>query len=191
MSVAEVLTNAENILNVLQSFGFKSYILSGCSIPVFITDIVKVKDSTKNIVRKEMLAWKALRKEGKFDNLLFSDYGVRGPNSAVNVMSPDTNGKIRYTVANECLISLGHSQRAPDKWGQMKEVSQRVINSGYFIDSSFSWGDEYISQCSQGLALTKGVNHWIAVDTNHHLAYVLSELHKHFEEEAIHVTTPF
>ena len=180
MSLSDILNDAETILTLLKTFGFNSYILAGCSIPAFITEVVKTKDSTKTILRKEVVAWKALRKSLKMYNLLFSDYGIRGPNSAVGIMSPDTNGKIRYAIPNECLISLGHSQQAPDKWGQMKAVSKKVVDSGSFMLGSFSWGDEYILKCSQGLVPTKGVNHWIAVDTNHHLAYILQELDEYF-----------
>ncbi len=178
--LSDILNNAENILTLLKSFGFESYLLAGCSIPAFITEVVKTKDSTKTILRKEVVVWKTLRKSLKMMNLHFSDYGIRGPNSAIGIMSPDTNGKIRYAVPNECLISLGHSQQAPDKWGQMKAVSKRIVDSGHFMTGSLSWGDEYILKCSQGLVPTKGVNHWIAVDTNHHLAYILQELEEYF-----------
>ena len=179
MSLSDILDGAENVLNLLKTFGFDSYVLAGCSIPAFITEVVKIKDSIKAILRKEVVSWKTLRKDLKMDNLLFSDYGIRGPNSAVGVMSPDTHGKIRYAIPNECLISLGHSQQAPGKWGQMKDVSKRIVDSGHFMSASLSWGDEYILECSQGLVPTKGVNHWISVDTNHHLAYILLELEEY------------
>lgn len=177
-SIDEIINDVNNVLNLLSSFGFSYHILAGCSIPSSINEAVSKKDSSAIVIRKEMVVWKAIYESNVIENLIFGDYCVRGPNSATSGIFPDVNGKIRYTIDDAYFISRGHSQREVDKWGQMRDVSKRVIESGYFVGREYSWADDYIYQCYKGTLPTGGAGTWIGVDTNHHLAYVVDEVHQ-------------
>lgn len=189
-SIADIMESASRVLDTLLSRGFKYYVIAGCSVPSIINEAVKEKDSCATILRKEMIVWRALIEDYKSINLLLGDYGVRGPRSAMVSVSPDTNGKIRYTMQNGFYISRGHSQREPDKWGQMREVSRKIVTSGYFLGEDFSWGDKYILDCSKGLVKTGNAAIWIAVDTNHHVAFVLAEIAEAVVAKTVPVASP-
>jgi hypothetical protein len=176
-NILEVTEKASRILELTSNYNFKYYVIAGCSMPPYINEAVKKPDSASIILRKEMVAWKAIKSNYPSLNVIFGDYGVRGPNAAPpGTIAPEMNGKLRYTVTNEYLVSRGHSQTKSDKWGQMVQVCDRVVKSGYFIGAGFSWGDEYIYQCSIGEAHAGGAKLWIAVDTNHHMAFVVAEI---------------
>lgn len=177
ISIDDMTDVSSHLLNVLNRYNFKYIVIAGCSVPSDISQAVKNKDSVGTVVRKEMIAWKALRANNPELNLIFGDYGVRGPNSATEgTIAPHINGKVRYTINDAFFISRGHAQTQNGGWSQMKTVCEKVINSGHYLFESFSWGDEYMLKCSKGLEKTGGVNLWIAVDTNHHMAYVIHEV---------------
>lgn len=176
-SILDITEIASNILELTSHYEFKFYIIAGCSMPSYINGAVKNPDSASTLLRKEAIAWKAMRGNFPKLNVIFGDYGVRGPNSAPpGTKAKDMNGKLRYTIQNELFVSRGHPQTAPDKWRQMVQVCDRVVKSGYFIGPSFSWGDKYLYDCSIGEAHPGGAGLWIAVDTNHHMAFVVSEI---------------
>jgi hypothetical protein len=63
-----------------------------------------------------------------------------------------------------------------------------VVNSGHFIGPNFSWGDERIVECRDGLF---SANHgqWVGIDTNHHIAWVVSEV-REFELQRATADSP-
>ena len=53
----------------------------------------------------------------------------------------------------------------------------RLINSIYYEDVSFSWGDNKIFECAHGINNFIGnPTQWVAIDTSHHIRYVLEEI---------------
>ncbi len=57
----------------------------------------------------------------------------------------------------------------------MWELAQKIINSGHYLGAKFSWGDSEILRCSNK-EFKGNAGQWIAIDTNHHLAYVIAEV---------------
>lgn len=170
----DITSDATSVLKLLSGYGFRYIATAGSSMPKSVDLAVKKKDSTAKVIRKEMLLWQALRTEFSGIPLVFGDYGVRGPGSNDAIRNPNANAKIRYTCDKAFLVSRGHS--IAGGWAlQMPAVAAEIANSKEFLPG-FSWGDQVIADCSNGLPVKNGHGKWIAYDTSHHLAFVVEEV---------------
>lgn len=170
----DITSDASRVLELLSGYGFRYIATAGSSMPKSVDLAVKKKDSTAKVIRKEMLLWQALRTEFSGVPLVFGDYGVRGPGSNDAIRNPNANAKIRYTCDKAFLVSRGHS--VAGGWAlQMSAVAAEIANSKEFLPG-FSWGDQIIADCSNGLSVKNGHGKWIAYDTSHHLAFVVEEV---------------
>jgi hypothetical protein len=70
------------------------------------------------------------------------------------------------------------------KGAQMYDLAKTVVDSIHYMGEDFSWGDERILACSNG-EFKGSSTEWIAIDTNHHLAWVVAEV-KEFELKLMH-----
>lgn len=177
ISAIDLFSKFDSLFNLLHQFRFKSYSIAGCSLPKSIDLAVKEKYSCGSVMRKEMLLWKNVRKQHSQFPIFFGDYSVRGPNTAERAFG-NTNGKIRYTTNMEYFIARGQSMSLPPKGEQMWGLSQAVIDSGHYLEPSFSWGDAEILRCSQQ-EFKGSASSWVSIDTNHHLEYVVAEITEH------------
>lgn len=175
ISLEELIEQASGIIELLGSMGFKFFATAGCSLPPTIDRAVKKQNSTGKVVRKEMLLWQTLSAEYPQHKWFFGDYGVRGPNTAEDVISPHTNGKIRHTIGQHFFIVRGHSVQTGDKGAQMHKLAKIVIESPHYMGDGFSWGDARILACSKE-EFKGNSSDWIAIDTSHHIAYVVAEI---------------
>jgi hypothetical protein len=57
----------------------------------------------------------------------------------------------------------------------MSGLAATVVNSPHFFGEHFSWGDGEIKLCSSQGAFGNPCT-WIAIDTNHHLVFVVQEV---------------
>lgn len=182
LSVEDLTNQAERVMQVLAPMGFRFFSTAGCSLPPTIDKAVKKQNSTGKVIRKEMLLWQALRVTYPDVRWVFGDYGVRGPNTAEDVISPHTNGKIRHTIGQSYYIVRGHSVQQGDKGAQMHNLAKTVVDSAHYMGEDFSWGDARIMACSHG-AFKGSSTDWIAIDTSHHMAWVVAEVEE-FELKA-------
>lgn len=174
LSIEDLIAGAERVMQILKPMRFKFFSTAGCSLPPTINTAVKKQNSTGKVIRKEMHLWQVMRAEHPDVRWMFGDYGVRGPNSADN-KSPHTNGKIRYTIDRSYHIARGHSMQQGDKGAQMHKLAKEIVDSVHYMGEDFSWGDSRILACSNGEF--KGISTtWIAIDTNHHIAWVVAEI---------------
>lgn len=181
-ALTDLLDQAEKVMQVLIPMNFKVFITAGCSLPPTINEAVKNQDSVGKVLRKEMLLWQSLRTQFPNVSLRYGDYGVRGPSSVDDVIAPDANGKIRHTISQNYYVVRGHSMRKDDKGAQMYKLAASLVSSPYFMGEDFSWGDSQIALRSKALTDSAikigpgGHTTWIAIDTNHHLAYAIGEV---------------
>jgi hypothetical protein len=175
VSIQTMLDRAEAVMQVCQPLGFSAYATAACSLPPSIDGAVKEQNSSGKVVRKEMLVWKALRTTYIKAQWIFGDYGVRGPNTADEAIAPHMNGKIRHTIDQAYFVVRGHSIQYGAKGAQMYGLAKTVVNSIHFMGEDFSWGDQRILECSDGQFKGNSTD-WIAIDTNHHLAWVTAEV---------------
>lgn len=174
-TVPDLVSKSERAIDLLSRAGFKIFRLAGCSLPAFISQSVKTKNSTGLVVRKEMEAWRTLIVQPGLNSLGFSDYGIRGPNAKETGGASNANGKIRYTIDREIFIARGYPLTEGLKGAQHQELARLVIKSGHWVDEKFSWGDQEILRCSEG-EFSGSSSDWIAIDTNHHIHSVVREV---------------
>lgn len=172
---SDLIGEFESLFNLISVYGFMSYSIAGCSLPKTINKAVKKPNTCGVVLRKEMLLWRDARKRFPRFPIYFGDYGVRGPNTNEGVRSKNTNGKIRYTVDKEYFVARGQSISMPPKGEQMWALAQKIIDSDHYLGAEFSWGDSEILRCSNK-KFKGNAGQWIAIDTNHHLAYVIAEI---------------
>ena len=178
VSVEQMVERGYRVMDELADLGFKDFAAAGSSIPPSIDVAVPEPDSTGRLIRREWTVWRTLRAAYPRYSWLFGDYGVRGPKSVDDIISTHTNGKIRYTTTDSYFIARGHSMQMEGKGEQMYELAQTIMNSRHYMGSDFSWGDEEIVRCSRGEF--KGTSTtWIAIDTSHHMAWVVQEVAEH------------
>jgi hypothetical protein len=72
-------------------------------------------------------------------------------------------------------IERGHAFRDDGNQAQMYGLSLRLVTSAHFLGSGFSWGDDQILLCSRRVVLGS-TTLWVAIDTNHHLTFVVQEV---------------
>ncbi|MEX3012246.1 hypothetical protein AB3538_01970 [Acinetobacter baumannii] len=60
--------------------------------------------------------------------------------------------KIIYTIDKNYYVVRGHPfSRDGGSHGHRKQLAMRLINSIYYEDVSFSWGDNKIFECAHGI----------------------------------------
>ena len=62
------------------------------------------------------------------------------------------------------------------KFKQYRKLSRIVLDSRYYCDSTFSWGDNYIQECADGTGKTGHLPMWRQVGTNHHIEKVTQDI---------------
>lgn len=181
-SIEATAAKASDMIRQLEVFGFKYFIICGCSLPGSIDLAVSDRDSQGFVLRKEMLIWKMLREEFPGLAIVGGDYGVRGPTTK-EIRSKYTNGKIRYSVRDQEFVVRGHPFLDDHDHLQMYGLAEAVVTSPHFLSGDFSWGDAQILLGShRGGALD--LSRWIAIDTNHHLTFVVQEVEE-FERQLV------
>jgi hypothetical protein len=183
MSIEMLVQKSDSIIRQLEEeFGFGHYIIAGCSIPRSIDLAVSSRDSSGMVLRKEMLTWQALRLSIPDLPLVSGDYGVRGP-TTTEVATKYINGKIRYTTKKQTYVVRGHAFIDDHSNAQMSGLAKTVVRSPHYLGENFSWGDGQIKFCSDHGAFGNPGT-WIAIDTNHHLVFVVQEVEE-FERDRV------
>jgi hypothetical protein len=174
-SLSTLIAQAEDIVRQLGQFHFGNYVIAGCSLPPSIDLAVAKRDSDGSILRKELLVWQDLRTTFSEQSIICGDYGARGP-TTVDTPSKYMNGKIRYTIDKQHFIVRGHAFYN-DNYSrqQMFDLAERVVASSHFLGEGYSWGDQQILSSSRR-SFVGGPAEWIAVDTNHHVTFVVDEI---------------
>lgn len=174
-SITEIQQKIEKTIESIEDYNFRFASIAGCSLTSMINEMVPEQNSTGNVLRREYVAWKAIRTAYPKTKIIFGDYGIVSPNAADGIRTPHANGKIRYTIKDEYLIVRGHSRSQGNKGEQMYDLSEIVVKSRHYLGESFCWGDSRIKDCSK--RLFKGnLGGWVAIDTNHHLQFVLTDV---------------
>ncbi|HEY9099307.1 MAG TPA: beta family protein [Thiobacillus sp.] len=179
ISVPDLIKDAENAVSVLRSLGFGTVIIAGGSMPAVVNKAVDSTDAEGCIPRIEMLAWKAIFSGSQDRNIIFGDHLIRNPNAAEGVIAPNANAKIRYTINNQFFIVRGHSKKLDSLTIQHKKLSAKLVGSAHYLMPTFSWGDGELLNCSNGVKEIREATTMIAVDTNHHINAVISEVFEH------------
>ncbi|UGQ46158.1 beta family protein [Massilia endophytica] len=183
-SVPDVLGDAETAIDAVRSIGFETVVIAGSSMPATINLAVDEPDAVGCIPRIEMMAWKAIFEDRNDLKIVFGDYAVRNPDALDGVPAPHANAKIRYTISNQTFVVRGHSKKITRLAIQNTELACILVSSHHYMGPTFSWGDSQILQCSVGAVEMGSPTTWIAIDSNHHIQAVLTEV---FEFQRRHI----
>lgn len=134
------------------------------------------------VPRKEWNIWKmvvALDKRAN-DYCMFGDFGADNSNILFKGGGlPITH--LRYTLSSDWLVvrggasSVGAEGVAPID-GTLREVSRKIIASGFFAGDTFSAGDEFIADCAAGRCSLGSASEWRNANMNHHITRVVIDL---------------
>ena len=179
MSVPDLIEDAESAVSILRGLGFGVVIIAGSSMPAAVNEAVKTRDAEGCIPRIEMHAWKAIFSGSQDHHIIFGDYLIRNPNAPDGVIAPQANAKIRYTIRNQFFIVRGHSKQLDSLAIQHEELSKKLVGSDHYLTPTFSWGDGEVLNCSAGVKEIRDPTTMIAIDSNHHISAVVSEVFEH------------
>ena len=176
VSVPDLIANAEMAVTTLRSLGFNFVIIAGGSMPTAVNKAVNTPDAEGCIPRIEMMAWKAIFSGSKDHQIIFGDYLIRSAEAAEGVIAPHANAKIRYTIDNQFFIVRGHSKKLDSLTIQHKELTQKLVASPHYMGAPFSWADSGMLNCSVGITEIRDATMMIAMDSNHHISAVVTEI---------------
>lgn len=155
---------------------WRSFTLLAGSFPASMAEI---RTSPTLVPRGEWQLYKHLVAEFASSGLrqpIFGDYGVANPavlQMDMRLVKPSAS--IRYT-AEDCWYVLKGANVRDYRFGQYRKLCSQVVASPHFCGHSYSWGDEYISNCAQGSVSTGNLTTWRSVGTNHHISKVVHDL---------------
>jgi Beta protein len=145
------------------------------------------KDSL--IDRAEISMWDKLAEMDVRRKPTFGDYGVVNPKGQyIPTGEPITAAPtIRYTDDANWIILRGQSTRKDASgFEQFRTLSERLVRRAEYRNSSFAWGDRYISECANSRTDGPGnLKKWVAVCTNHHLTLVSRQMSSGYVSNAI------
>lgn len=180
-AIIDILEDADTANSILKALGFEVIIIAGGSMPTGINEAVNTPDAEGCILRIEMMAWKAIFKQLADRGIVFGDYIIRNPLATEGIISPHANAKIRYTITDQHFIVRGHSKKYDNLTVQHKELAQKLVSNSHYLGAPFSWGDSELLNCSLGLTEVRDHTGMIAIDSNHHIKVVVTEV---FEEHS-------
>ena len=168
---------------------FKSVICLATSCPINLMQIKS--NSVGAIPRYEYELWDSLNSNKVLNmNFIFGDYTIFNPEydpTGFNPLTMTSGAKIRYTSEGSIFVYKGHSLKkkkedalrpdAPSPYKQFHKLCKEIVmNEKLFCGSSYSWGDEYISNCAEETVKSGGQEKWVTVAVNHHIEYVCDQV---------------
>jgi len=156
---------------------WRRIVLVAASFPEDLSDVDAATITT--LPRREWDLWKTLqRRQGLLPrrDLIFGDYGIAHP--IPKELDPRTmrmSASIRYTTAKNWLVLKGRNVRQYG-FDQYFELCKALVERPEYLGRDFSWGDQYISDCAEGMTGPGNATTWRKVGTNHHLTMVAEQV---------------
>ena len=146
----------------------------------FPEDLSEVDASTiTTLPRAEWDLWETLQKRPSRlprRDLVFGDYGIAHP--VTKELDPRTmrmSASIRYTTPKNWLVLKGRNVRQYG-FDQYFELCKVLVKRPEYRGGPFSWGDQYISDCAEGMTGPGNATTWRKVGTNHHITMVAEQV---------------
>ncbi|WP_411901905.1 beta family protein [Methylorubrum thiocyanatum] len=166
---------AQGVLESLQDIGrWKAVVFQGSNYPI---KNPAADNGSFEVSRNEWLAWKAAVKlnGSSPDHLIFGDYGA----DCAKIEFKKKGGGIpirhyRYTTPSKWLVVRGVPSGAAKDI--MRQVCNRVLNSGYFAGREFSSADDFIYKSAQGWEGPGNGTTWREINTTHHITRVVRDI---------------
>lgn len=174
-----ILPTQINTLPALSAW--RTVIFAGSGFPKDLREVKK--NSITEIERTEWLAWRHLVRTGCDRMPIFGDYAITHPefeelDPRLIRMSP----KIKYTDDVRWVVAKGEALRRKREPGssipldeQYRSLARAIMQHEAWKGPGFSWGDQCISECSEGLG-PSSAQKWVSAGCAHHFAFVSHQL---------------
>lgn len=162
-------------LRALTSLGdWRSVVLLGTGMPIGTAEIGP--NGTAELGRSGWLLWRLLR-TGDHRVPTFGDYCVQHPNpmSDFDPRMMQSSAQLRYTISKAWFVARGKGVRSSGT-AQIRRLAQQVVDHDHYSGRDFSWGDEWLHDCANGVGSAGNQMIWRKVTTNHHLTFVVKQL---------------
>lgn len=173
--VAPIIRSA---LEQLQEFGqWQLVVFQGTHFPE--TNPAKNAGQTVSHPRNEWHAW---REAVKFDpstaeHMVFGDFAADCAKIAFGGKGGRPIPHCRYTTESDWLVVRGKETGSMHE--VMKDVFERILNSGVFSGPSFSEADRYINDVASNVLDNSGnATTWRQINTTHHITRVVADIAK-------------
>lgn len=158
---------------------WRSVTVAGGSFPASLSPSASYRPHA-DVNRSEWRAYLKLLTKDLERRPWFGDYGCASPRT--EMLDPrtfDPNAKIKYTIDEKWRVVVGIQVKRNGR-DQYRDLCRHLKTSvpHCFLGRSYSWGDEYIDDCSTGASSTGGSSTWPTVATNHHVAKVVRDVAK-------------
>jgi len=168
---------------------WRTFTICGTSFP---KDLSKIPTGTVGAIRRsEWHIYKKIMQTSLLRYPAFGDYIISNPEYIeVNPRLMQMAAGIRYSTKDEFLVFRGYSIRNPkyNGWGQALELTKQIVRHKDYSGRYYSYGDEYIYNCSIGEVSTGSPEVWRRVGTNHHLTLVVNELSNLHGASTVHLS---
>lgn len=170
--VQQTITTCQNLINAAS---WRNIIISATSYPASQAGIPQHAIHLHR--REEWDLWKSVIQSRQLSKTPgFSDY----PTASAQVTQVDPRFmsqyvSIRYSDETYWIFVKGTAARG-NGWGQTQQLCDILVNSPYYYNPQFSWGDLYISDRAQGTNRSGGSKEWRKVAHTHHLTLVAGQL---------------
>lgn len=126
--------------------------------------------------RNEWLAWnQAVNFDPTTaDHLIFGDYAADSSKMIFGSKGGRPIPHYRYTTSTSWLIERGKA--SGDYLEVIKDVCDRVVNSGHFSGPLFSQADRLIYRTAHGLEGPGNATTWRQINTTHHITRVVTDV---------------
>jgi Beta protein len=144
---------------------WRRMVLMGSSIPASLGCVPEGGNGF--IERREWQLWSALPKPVR-EILDFGDYGIQHP-TPPKTSGPGMRANIRYSVDGRHFIVRGRGEVRIEGAAQYVGLCERILTSGFFAGEGYSWGDQLIKGCAEGVIAPGDQTKWRAAGTAHHI----------------------
>ncbi|MEH0387194.1 beta family protein [Vibrio mimicus] len=161
--------------NLLSQFAWRNVIISSTCYPTSQSGIPQHQIHLHR--REEWVLWSNVIASKRLQRTpSFSDY----PTAPAKFTSVDPRhmsqyAAVRYSTYSDWIFVKGTAVKG-NGWGQTQQLCGILVNSTYYSSPTYSWGDGYICERSQGINKSGGSKEWRKVAHTHHLKMVTEQL---------------
>jgi len=166
---------ANLFLNLKNATVYRNVIIGSGSFPDTLSNITAGTISTQP--RSEWALWNSIRDRFPSGAFIYADYANVNPNFGPLQRGYEPSCSIKYTDTDNYIIFRGRqASGTAGGRGQYHEKSRELIAHSSYSGRDFSWGDNYVYECSQRSDKPGAPVTWVSVTQNHHFTKIVSTL---------------
>ena len=159
---------------------WRSVVLLGTTMPRSLGGGIVAGGTVGRLPRKEWLLWSALRSSEIDRQPTYGDYAVQHPEPPLDMDEGQVplgiRGAIRYTHQEVTVIPRARAPRHEEGREQYRQLCRILVDQPEFAGRHYSWGDQQVAECAEGIREPGWEDHWRGVGTSHHFRYVVDQL---------------